>query len=180
MAIFSTLRSRKINTNKTQNKEQMIGFKLYEEWFVLPILAIHKVISLGKICGDPNDTGISITTYEGRQVVVVDVAKQIFNSDSHTVKKRTKTLEEDIFGLEQQRYLLILKTENEESEFVGLPIDSQPTMYRIETSAFKSLPEAYLKKGNIHCVTSKIIELPDTPPLFVLDSQKLMSSLSSE
>ena len=180
MAIFSTLRSRKITNNKVQNKEQMIGFKLYEEWFALPILAIHKVIPLTKVCGDPNDTGISIATYEGQKLLVVDVAKQIFDSASDTIQKKTKSLEENILGLEQQRYLLILKTEDETAEFVGLPIDSQPTMYRIETSAFKSLPESYLKKGNIHCITSKIIELPDTPPLFVLDPQKLMSSLSSK
>ena len=173
MPIFSTLRSRRMANQKTRAISQMIGFRLDREWFALPILAVHKVVPLGKVYGDPHNTGISITTYEGEEILVIDVAKQIFNNRiSVTQQKTIGAITEDFLDLTQQRYLLILQSN--ERRRIGLPIDSQPTMYRVEKAAFKPLPEAYLKRGNIQCVTSEIIELPDTPPLFVLDSQKLL------
>jgi purine-binding chemotaxis protein CheW len=165
--------------------QQMIGFRLDREWFALPILAIHRVVPLGKIYGDPKNTGISLTTYEDRELLVIDVAKQIFNDVKPTEDREAKA---DVnlanFGdLEQQRYLLILENEGEcmSHNFLGLPIDSPPTMYRVESNAFKPIPEAYLDRGNIQCISSQIIELPNLPgvapsPLFILDRQKLLAT----
>ena len=175
MTTFSTLRSRRMSNKKARAVQQMIGFRLDREWFALPILAIHRVVPLGKIYGDPQNTGISLTTYEERELLVIDVAQQIFNdtkSIEHDEEKADFDLE-NMFDLEQQRYLLILENEN---NLFGLPIDSPPTMYRVESNAFKPLPEAYLKQGNIKCVSSQIIELPDLPPLFILDCQKLIAT----
>jgi chemotaxis signal transduction protein len=180
MAIFSTLRSRRMANKQAQAVEQMIGFRLHQEWFALPILAIHKVIPLNKVYGDPQNIGISITTYEGQKLLVVDVAKQIFNDQTPIVQKKeiTNSLEQNFLEIEQQRYLLILETEA--NDVIGLPIDSQPTMYRVETSAFKPLPDVYLEQGNIQCVSSEIIELPDSPPLFILNPQKLILSIKKK
>ena len=194
MAIFSTLRSRRMNHKKAQAIQQMIGFRLDREWFALPILAIYKVIPLGKVYGDPQDTGISLTTYEGQEILVIDVAKQIFNQVAPTLETTeiTTSVEtnKDLLDLNQQRYLLILEdlqgetpandSSSKVSNFIGLPIDSQPTMYRVEATAFKPLPEAYLDRGNIQCVSSEIIEVPHVPPLFVLDAQKLMASIKTK
>ena len=190
MAIFSTLRSRRMNNKKAQAVQQVIGFRLDREWFALPILSIHKVIPLGKIYGDPQNTGISLTTYEGKEILVIDVAKQIFNQQTSSEKITTTSISEeskrDFFDLNQQRYLLILEelqakdsvdsADNQATNLIGLPIDSQPTMYRVESTAFKPLPEAYLVRGNIQCVSSEIVEIPQFPPLFVLDAQKLILS----
>ena len=191
MAIFSTSRSRRMNHKKARAIQQMIGFKLDREWFALPILAIYKVIPLGKVYGDPQETGVSLTTYERQEILVIDVAKQIFNRVA-PVANTTKTgnfveTERDFIALDRQRYLLILdnlipkttanSSPNELSNFIGLPIDSQPTMYRVEATAFKPLPEAYLDRGNIRCVSSEIIEVPHVPPLFVLDAEKLIALL---
>lgn len=175
MSTFSTLRSRRMANKKARAIQQMIGFRLDREWFALPILAIHRVIPLGKIYGDPQNTGISLTNYEGRELLVIDVAKQIFNDIKPTEHDRETTdlTTENIFDLEQQRYLLILQ---DDGNFFGLPIDSPPTMYRVESNAFKPLPEAYLQQGNIQCVSSQIIELPELPPLFILDRQKLIAT----
>lgn len=175
MATFSTLRSRRMANKKARAVQQMIGFRLDREWFALPILAIHRVVPLGKIYGDPQNTGISLTTYEEEELLVIDVAKQIFNNTKSIAynEETTNFATENIFDLEQQRYLLILENE---SSLLGLPIDSPPTMHRVEYNAFKPLPEAYLKQGNIKCVSSQIIELPDLPPLFILDRQKLIAT----
>lgn len=180
MAIFSTLRSRRIANKKAQAIEQMVGFRLDQEWFALQILAIHKIIPLGKVYGDPQNTGISITNYEGQELLVIDVAKQIFNNQASILPehKTANSLVQNFFEITQQRYLLLLETKT--NDLIGLPIDSQPTMYRVEASAFKPLPKKFLSQGNIKCVSSKIIELPNTPPLFILDPQKLLSSIKNE
>lgn len=165
---------------KTQAIQQMIGFRLYQEWFALPILAIQKVIPLGKVYGDPQNTGISITNYEGQELLVIDVAKQIFNDRCPILPQKAiaNSIEQDFLEIAQQRYLLILETEAK--DLIGLPIDSQPTMYRVETSAFKPLPDAYVERGNIQCVSSEIIELPNLPLLFILNRQKLMASIQKK
>jgi chemotaxis signal transduction protein len=179
MTIFSTFRSRRMANKKARSVEQMIGFRLDREWFALPILAIHKVIPLNKVYGDPQNTGISVTNYEGQKLLVIDVARQIFNNQvSIKQPESSNSLMQDFLTLEQQRYLLILETET--NNLIGLPIDSQPTMYRVDNSAFKPLPEVYLAQGNIQCVSSEIIEFPDLPPLFVLDPQKLILSIKKK
>ena len=194
MAIFSTLRSRRMNNQKTKAIAQIIGFRLDREWFALPILAINKVIPLGNIYGDPHNTGISLTTYEGQKVLVIDVAKHIFNRktlplENTQIATATNSALED-FDLDRQRYLLILDrlgseigsndSARETGNLIGLPIDSPPTMYRVETTAFKPLPKAYLDRGNIKCVTDKMVDLPDLPPLFVLEPDRLIASIDRQ
>lgn len=178
MAIFSTMRSRRLANKETQNIIQVIGFRLHQEWFALPILSIHKIVPLGKVYGDPQNTGISITSYDGREILVIDVAKKIFNGAIEPIKESTAKPNLQIANSEDltvQRYLAILSVEND--SLVGLPIDSKPTMYRLEQAAFKTLPDAYLQQGNIRCVSSEFIELEELPPLFVLDPQKLVASM---
>ncbi|BAU64297.1 hypothetical protein STA3757_16690 [Stanieria sp. NIES-3757] len=169
MAIFSTLRSRRFANKQQETTQQMITFRLRREWFALPILTIHKVVFLGEIYGDPHRTGISITKYEGREILVIDVGKRIFNNapEVKLVSEQTDS-ELPLSVLEQRRYLIILYSE--EQNLIGLPIDSQPIMRYATQSAFKVLPENYLVQGNIQCVSSQIIDLPDHPPIFLLET----------
>ena len=177
MAIFSTLRSRRSAAISTETTEQMITFSLRQEWFALPILAVQKVIPLGKVYGDPKGTGMSITNYEDKEIIVIDVAKFIFqdfpSSDRVSTELNIDTSDISFLDWEQQRYLIIININPETQDLLGLPIDSQPSMRRVTKSNFKTLPEAYLKKGNINCVTQEIIDLPEHPPIFLLNPQSL-------
>ncbi|MDJ0635152.1 MAG: chemotaxis protein CheW [Xenococcaceae cyanobacterium MO_188.B29] len=177
MAIFSTLRSRRSAAISTETTEQMITFSLRQEWFALPILAVQKVIPLGKVYGDPKGTGVSITTHEDKEIIVVDVAKFIFqdfpSSDLVSTEINTDTSEISFLDWEQQRYLIIININQQTQDLLGLPIDSQPSMRRVTKSNFKKLPQAYLKKGNINCVSQEIIDLPEHPPIFLLAPQSL-------
>jgi chemotaxis signal transduction protein len=166
MSIFSTLRSRRFETRTIDNSQQMIAFRLAEEWFALPILEIYKVIPLGTIVGDPGGRGIGIVTYERREVLIVDVAKLIFPRSDISPFSSDEP---------QQRYLILL--EEEGNNIIGLPIDSQPVMYRVNPSDFRALPEAYLVKGNIKCISSQMIALSDRPPIFLLNRQQLSQIL---
>ena len=177
MAIFSTLRSRRFAAVQTETTEQIITFCLRQEWFALPILAIQKVIPLGKVYGDPQGTGVSITAYEEQEIIVIDVAQFIFqdlsSSDLMATEIDTVTAELSWLDWEQQRYLIIINLDETTQNLLGLPIDSQPVMRRVTKSNFKVLPQAYLNQGNINCVSEEIIELPEHPPIFLLNPQSL-------
>lgn len=180
MSIFSTLRSRQFANRQNQAKQQIIAFRLFEEWFAVPILAVYKVIPLGKIYGDPGNKGISFTNYDDKELLVIDVAKYIFSGLTNSNSPETKTTDDnraDLQGFEamELRYLIILEDQN--TNLVGLPIDSQPLMYRVEQSAFKALPQIYLEKTNIQYISSQIIEIPETPVMFFLDTEKLTTSV---
>ena len=177
MAIFSTLRSQRFAAVQTETTEQLITFCLRQEWFALPILAVEKVIPLGKVYGDPQGTGVSITAYEEREIVVIDVAKFIFQdlSSSAPISTEIDTTESELSWLnwEKQRYLVIINLNETNENLLGLPIDSQPVMRRVTKSNFKALPQAYLERGNINCLSEEIVELPEHPPIFVLNPQSL-------
>lgn len=177
MAIFSTLRSQRFAAVQTEITEQIITFCLRQEWFALPILEVQKVIPLGKVYGDPQGTGISITAYENQEILVIDVAQFIFQdlSSSDLVSTEIDATTADVSWLdwEQQRYLVIINFNKTTQNLLGLPIDSQPVMRRVTKSNFKTLPEAYLNQGNINCVSEEIIELPEHPPIFLLSTQSL-------
>ncbi len=185
MPILPTLLSRRFEAREIDNTQQIIAFILARDWFALPILEIQKVIPLETIAGDSGDRGIGITIYEDREVLIVDVAKQIFNQSStprqreatteRSPSRSTSTIESYLSNDRAQRYLVLLK--DEADNIVGLPIDSQPVMYRVHPSDFKSLPETYLASGNIQCISSQIIDLPDRPLIFLLNRQQLIESL---
>jgi purine-binding chemotaxis protein CheW len=167
MAIFSTLRSRRFATQNQASEEQTIAFRLHSEWFAVPILAIQKVIPLGKIYGDPQQTGISLTSYDGQELLVIDVARCIFKRpQSDLIPQNTQDA-----SLESQRYLIVIETED--GNLVGLPTDDTPVILRVDRESLKSLPEAYLKQGNIRCVCSQVIDTQDFPLVFLLDIWQL-------
>jgi purine-binding chemotaxis protein CheW len=160
MAIFSPLRSRRFAERQTEANEQMLTFRLCQEWFALPIDGVQKVVLLGKVYGDPNNTGISLTLYQERELLVIDVGHRIFG----------RSPSENLTG-EQTRYLLIVQ--NAKGDLVGLPVDSPPAIRRVPKSAFKTLPETYLAQGNIQCISSQTIELDDGTTFFLLDRDRL-------
>lgn len=167
MTIFSTLRSRRFANKRQEITQQMITFRLRREWFALPILTIHKVVLLGELYGDPHNKGISITKYEGREILVIDVSQIIFNNapELEIVSEKTEA------DLDQRRYLIILHSQ--EQDLIGLPIDSQPLMRYVTQSSFKALPENYVVQGNIQCISSQIIDLPEHPPIFLIETSQL-------
>ncbi|AFZ37891.1 CheW domain protein [Stanieria cyanosphaera PCC 7437] len=173
MAIFSTLRSRRFANKQQEVTQQMITFRLRREWFALPILTIQKVVLLGEVYGDPHKTGISITKYEDKEILVIDVGQRIFNNAPELELFSEKTESElSLSDLQQRRYLIILYSQKQ--DLIGLPIDSQPIMRYVTQSAFKALPENYLIQGNIQGVSSQIIDLPDHPPIFILETSQLI------
>lgn len=185
MAIYSPLRSRRLAAQKTEATQRLITFKLRTETFALSLDLVRKVTTLDapgerlgqRLYGDPNQTGVSLTTYQGRELVVIDVGQRIFGKSElvldATLDQDTATVE---LATDRVRYLLILQPEPE--RLIGLPIDSPPSIQSIQLSAFKPLPDIYRQQSKIHCVSALSIDLPDRPSIFLLDVAALAEPIS--
>lgn len=180
MAIYSPLRSRRLATQKVEATQRMITFKLRDETFALPLKSIQKVTTLNRLYGDPDRTGIGLTTYQGRELVTIDVGHRIFGkmpqtsvstSRSENALDKLQSNHGERFS-DEARYLLIL--EPVPDRLIGLPIDSPPIIQLIQLSAFHPLPEIYRQLSNIHCVSSLSIDLPDRSAMFLLDIDLLI------
>jgi chemotaxis signal transduction protein len=175
MAIYSPLRSRRLAAQQTEATQRLITFKLGRETFALPLDRIHKVTTLERLYGDPDGTGVSLTTYQGRELAVLDVGHRIFGNPQQILppaEKRNNFAVKSIESSSLVRYLLILQPQPD--RLIGLPIDSPPSIQSIQLSAFQPLPEIYRKHSNIHGVSAMSIDLPDRPSIFLLDVDSLV------
>ena len=145
MAIYSPLRSRRLAAQKTEATKRLITFKLGEENFALPLDRVNKVTTLDRVYGDPDRTGVSLTTYQGRELVVIDVGYRIFGKSPQVLlpsqPKKNHSLDPQS-DRDPVRYLLVLQSESIQTtgtatQLVGLPIDSPPSIQSIQLSAFQ-------------------------------------------
>lgn len=161
MAILSSGRARR--SRKTEVTEQLIAFRLRQEWFALPIASVHRVVTMGKVFGDPGQTGVGLTQYQDQELLVIDVGRRIFSEAADLIAVEAKPSE--------QRCLMVVK--NSEGELVGLPIDSQPEVRRAPKSQFMPLPSTYAARSKIRCLSSTMVQTGDNTPLFLLDPDQL-------
>jgi chemotaxis signal transduction protein len=181
MAIYSPLRSRRLATQQTEATQRLITFKLGSENFALPLDRVHKVTVLDRLYGDPQHTGVSLTTYQGRELVAIDVGQRIFGQPAQVLPPLPKkSIPAQVVERDSDlvRYLLILQPDPD--RLLGLPLDSPPSIQSIQLSAFQPLPAIYLQHGNIHCVSKMSIDRADRPSIFLLDIDLLMESRSPE
>jgi chemotaxis signal transduction protein len=170
MAI-SPVKFRRGATRQTEKTEQLITFRLHQEWFAVPIGTVQKVVQMGKVYGDPQGTGVSLTNYQGQEILVIDVARRIFLKTSLEAQSEQPTLTNS--AIADVRLMLILKSDR--AEVLGLPIDSTPVMQRVPQSAYSPIPEGYISQGNVRCISSTSLQLGDRT-LFLLDVKQLFDS----
>jgi chemotaxis signal transduction protein len=177
MAIYSPLRSRRLAArDRVEQTQRLITFKLGLETFALPLDRVHKVTTFERSYGDPNATGVSLTTYQGRELVVIDVGQRIFGRAAQILPpspKPTISNSTDRADLQAVKYLLVLQPTPD--RLVGLPIDSPPSIQSLSVSAFQPLPELYRQHSQIHCVSAFSIDTPDRPAIFLLDIAAIVS-----
>lgn len=160
MAISTLLRSHRAN-RKAESTQQLLTFQLEQEWFALSIRAVQRVVPLGKVYGDPHRKGVSLTLYQDQELLVIDAGQRIFGVPSRALVEA-----------ETLSYLVIVQ--NSQGAIAGLPIVGQPALRRVPFSAFGPLPDAYVATGNIHCVSSRMIQTGEEPLLFLLDPERLV------
>jgi purine-binding chemotaxis protein CheW len=176
MAVFSPLTSRRSTRRKGADAtQQLIVFRLRNEGFALPIMAVQKVISMGNIYGAPGGAGVSLTLYQDQELIVIDVGCRIFReapslNSEPSIESQSSALVLDDKTL--QRYLLIVQSS--QGKLVGLPLEDPPSLHRVPSSSFAPLPSDYISYGNIRCVSALIKLNNDEPPLFLLNPDQLV------
>jgi chemotaxis signal transduction protein len=159
MSILSSVRARRFAKQRGEAVHTLIAFRLRREWFALPIETVQKVIPLELVYDDPLDTGIRLTRYQDREIVVIDIQSRLFGERPQTIA-----------SLDSQ-YLAIVRGEPDAS--IGIPLDSPPSLRRVPRSAFGPLPAVDRETGKINCLGATLIQLADHPPLFLLDTRQL-------
>lgn len=167
MALLTTSRHRRLASTSKQATRQLITFQLRQEWCALPINAVEKVVMMGKVYGDPQQTGVSVTSHEGRELLVVDVGHRIFGESYSDMSSAP------VFATDKNvtRFLLVVRDDSGQS--IGLPIDSAPAVRRVPVDSVSSLPSTYQAEGSLRCVSSLAVDTGDAPPIFVLDTSRL-------
>lgn len=176
MAVFSPLTSRRSTRRKGADvTQQLIVFRLRNEGFALPIMAVQKVIPMGNIYGAPGGAGVSLTLYQDQELIVIDVGCRIFReapslNSEPSIESQSSALVLDDKTL--QRYLLIVQSS--QGKLVGLPLSCPPSLHRVPSSSFAPLPSDYISYGNIRCVSALIKLNNDESPLFLLNPDQLV------
>ncbi|MEO1134247.1 MAG: chemotaxis protein CheW [Cyanobacteria bacterium J06639_1] len=173
MATLSSSRTRRSRSRTAEATRQVLTFKLQDEWFALPLEAVRKVSVLGDIYGDGNHSGISLTVFEGRELVVVDVARRIFSQSD--IGSSQSNAAGAIASNNSTAPSFLIVVSNSEDNWVGLPTQTPPAVRRIPASAFTPLPETYRAAGTIQYVSSLAVQTEGEPPMFVLDRDRLIA-----
>jgi chemotaxis signal transduction protein len=176
MAVFSPLTSRRSTRRKgASSTQQLIVFRLRNEGFALPIMAVQKVIPMGNIYGAPGGAGVSLTQYLDQELIVIEVGRRIFREAPPLEESKSIESQSSAHALDDktlQRYLLIVQSS--QGKLVGLPLFEPPSLHRVPSRAFAPLPEDYISYGNIRCVSALIKLNNDEPPLFLLNPDQLV------
>jgi chemotaxis signal transduction protein len=177
MAIYSPLRSRRLAAQQAEATQRMIIFQLRQLTFALPLDKVHKATTYDRLYGDANGAGVLLTTYQGRELTVIDVDNKIFGQ-TPTVLPPLKSMmaKQSSHPDPEVGHLLVLQ--RADGQQIGLPIDSPPSIQSIAASAFLPLPKTDPQHGNLLCVSAAwghvadpaAPELPQRATIFLLDA----------
>ena len=109
---------------------------------------------MDKIYGRLLANSLGLTRYQDQEILVIDLPSLLgFNT------------------VDNYAYLLIIQLGN---DLVGLPLSNPPVIHRVTEDNFAALPPSYLSKSKIARISSQVIKIPDSSPLFLLDVNKLI------
>ena len=171
MAILSPLKSRRLRAHKGETTKQVIVFKIQREWFALPIFSVKKVVPKNDTQGNYQNSGAGLTVYEGKELLVLDIAYQVFGN----IPKQPPSSSDPAEPVEQSStdgYLLIIRSRK--GDLVGLPVESSPTVRQFGESEIVPLPSNYAARVNIQCVAGLIVQPDNEPILFLLNPDQLL------
>lgn len=166
-----TLSSYRRAKRRSEPTQQLIVFRILQEWFALPIRAAYKVIPIGTVYGNP-EGGVGLTRYQDRDVIVIDVQHRIFG-ESVRSRLPAAAAEPPVAAAMVSHLLLLQSTQG---ELIGVPLYTFPCLRRVPESAFAAIPPIYLAEGKIRCVSALITVAADEPPMFLLNLSQLIES----
>ena len=166
--------SRRSASRTGNTTHQMLVFQLRQEWFALPLIAAQKVVWMGELYGASQETGISLTLYQEKELLVIDLEHRIFGRmDQHLLSGITDGAS-SVAANTTRHYLLLVP--NLQGGIVGLAIRQQPALRRVLQTEFAPIPPVYIAEGKLRCVNAIIIQKSKQPPLFMIDLEQLLQS----
>lgn len=178
MATYTPRRLQRSRKSSQQSFRQFLVFTIANQQFALPIESVEKVIQTPALYGDPNYRGFGLISYQGQQVTVIDVEQHLLGvAHASTVDAKTR--------LEAAHFLILLKVDQGDanSQLLGLPIEQPPQLQRLSQQTITSLPDSYLRWGDIHAVTAVSVEEAETAqqsPTFILEPAAVISTLANQ
>ncbi|ABB56890.1 chemotaxis protein CheW [Synechococcus elongatus] len=178
MATYTPRRLQRSRNSSQQSLRQFLIFTIANQQFALPIESVGKVIQMPALYGDPNQRGFGLVSYQGQQVTVIDIEQHLLGV-AHSSATAAKT------RLESARFLILIKIDqgNTNSQLIGLPIEQSPQLQRLSEQTITSLPDSYLRWGDIHAVTSVSVEETEgvkQSPTFILEPAAVLSTLANQ
>jgi chemotaxis signal transduction protein len=161
MAIYSPLRSRRLAAQQAEATQRLIIFQLRQLTFALPLDKVHKATTYDRLYGDANGAGVTLTTYQGRELTVIDVDNKIFGQ-TPTVLPPLKSMlaKQSSHADPEVSHLLVLQ--REDGQLIGLPIDSPPSIQPVAASAFLPLIKTDPQHSKLLCVSAASGNIAET------------------
>jgi chemotaxis signal transduction protein len=153
----SSVRARRFANRSIEATRTAIAFEIRRQWFAFGIETLEKVILLESVYPDPLAAGVYLTRYQEQEIVTIDLAFLLFQD-------LWRNLE-----IDRPSYLAIIRGEMA----IALAIDSSPSLRRVAESAFFPLPAPTPETASFHPFAIQFLQPSDSPPIFLLDSQRL-------
>ncbi|OYQ65680.1 hypothetical protein B9G53_06390 [Pseudanabaena sp. SR411] len=165
MPAISSLRSQRLSELRPDIGKQYVAFRLRLAWFILPIESIYRVIPLEK--------HIPKITFLGQNVPIIDLGKILFGQTKAKVENVPQLVVNGAI-VASKPSLIIVHRQNE--DLVGILSNSQPALQKVSQDQIVSLPPTYSQRWKVDFISSMTLPSQDFPSLFVIDSDRLIST----
>lgn len=158
------LRKRKNKQLAAEKTYKILTFRLQQLeklWFGFPLNQVLRVIIGQQQYYNPQRPEVIMTSYQGEEVVIINVAQYIFKKYSSQVP------------IIKDKHLLLFENQ-QNNHILGLPIDSPPQILDVKKSELKKLPSQFEKIGNITSLSNKIVKRENHPVYIVLSPRKMI------
>jgi len=165
MPAISSLRSQRLSELHPDIEKQYVAFRIRFAWFILPVESTYRVIPLEK--------HIPKLTFSGNNVPIIDLGKILFGQ----AKVQTEIPQLVVNGaiVVSKPALIVVKDRNE--ALVGILSNSQPALQKIAQDKIVPLPLTYSKRWKVDCISSMTLPYENFPSLFLIDCDRLVSSI---
>ncbi|MGF1513643.1 MAG: chemotaxis protein CheW [Elainellaceae cyanobacterium] len=162
----SSRRSRRL---KAETNQQLIAFTVRGQQFAVPVGLVNKVVTVDHIYGGFDASQPGLASYLDRQISVINLSQRLFTTALPLLPQS-----DAVSPLASLCYLLVIQSPTH--EFIGLLVETQPSLIRVPTSAFAPVPATYLHAGQIRCIGA-IISFQNAPMFLINISEILQPQL---
>jgi chemotaxis signal transduction protein len=151
-----------LTTKADKATTKLLIFPVGKLYAAIPLDEVIKVIPTPEIFQSGEKT-LGMTYFEGSEVLVVDLHREIFGSSSTA-----------------RRYLIVLR--GEAQELYGVPVAGLPIMKDVPLKNVHPIPSEYRDRDTLG-VASHMVQIPinkEVQTIFLLSSEKLLTIIRTQ